>query len=357
MSDVPTRMLRDALRRPMEAHTDGCLDAATLAAWSDEALTADERVAVERHASSCARCQALLAAMARIETASTTTTSSLERRRWRIPAFGWIAPLAAAAALVLWVAVTSPRRALSVNLPAQPTAAPQQVAPATPQDAPASSAKPAEAPSSPSARPEPLERDTARKEVTTRENRARADDRLAAVPPSPPKPVAQPQSADATEPVAAAPPAAPTPAATPQSAPALAGAASSRFRSEALMAKAAPTTTTAIASPDPNVRWRITGDGAVERTEDGGASWQRQSTGVTVNLTAGSAPSRDVCWLVGSAGVVVVSTDGLTWSRVPFPETINLASIQASDISNATVTSTDGRAFTTHDGGRTWQRP
>ena len=42
-----------------------CLDADTLAAWADNALGAAELAAAEAHAADCARCQAMLAAMAR----------------------------------------------------------------------------------------------------------------------------------------------------------------------------------------------------------------------------------------------------------------------------------------------------
>ena len=44
---------------------DACLDAETLAAWADGTLKAQAATAVEAHASSCARCMAVLAAMER----------------------------------------------------------------------------------------------------------------------------------------------------------------------------------------------------------------------------------------------------------------------------------------------------
>jgi photosystem II stability/assembly factor-like uncharacterized protein len=52
-----------------------------------------------------------------------------------------------------------------------------------------------------------------------------------------------------------------------------------------------------------------------------------------------------------------LSTDGRTWQRVAFPESVDLVSIRASDGVNATVTAADGRTFTTTDGGRTWRLP
>ena len=73
-------------------------------------------------------------------------------------------------------------------------------------------------------------------------------------------------------------------------------------------------------------------------------------------LTASSAPSPDICWIVGNRGVVMRSLDGRTWQRINFPETTDLRSVTATDSSNATVIDSEGRAFRTTDGGVTWMR-
>ena len=109
----------------------------------------------------------------------------------------------------------------------------------------------------------------------------------------------------------------------------------------------------AIQSPNRDVRWRIVGGTIVERSTDGGIAWQTQSTG-GYRLVAGAAPSPTVCWLVGYGGVILLSTDGQTWHRLEFPEAIELTAILATDASSATVTSADGRTFSTADGGKTW---
>jgi photosystem II stability/assembly factor-like uncharacterized protein len=108
-----------------------------------------------------------------------------------------------------------------------------------------------------------------------------------------------------------------------------------------------------IVSPDPNVRWRI-GGSAVLRSTDGGAAWEAQSSGTPAELKAGAAPSASVCWVVGRAGVVLLSTDGRTWRRVRFPEATDLSAVRASDARNASVSTADGRTFTTTDAGATW---
>src|SRR5258706_15365877 len=96
MSEVPTRLLRDTLRaRAATSPSRDCLDAETAAAWADGTLNRQERAAVEAHAADCARCQAMIAAMAR------TAPPTPARSWWRMPARGWLVPLTAAAAALL----------------------------------------------------------------------------------------------------------------------------------------------------------------------------------------------------------------------------------------------------------------
>ncbi|MDP2318211.1 MAG: hypothetical protein Q8O42_02570 [Acidobacteriota bacterium] len=73
-------------------------------------------------------------------------------------------------------------------------------------------------------------------------------------------------------------------------------------------------------------------------------------------VTARSSPSPNVIWSVGRGGMVMLATDGRTFLRVPFPETVDLTAVTAADDRRAVVTAADGRTFQTADGGRTWQR-
>jgi photosystem II stability/assembly factor-like uncharacterized protein len=113
---------------------------------------------------------------------------------------------------------------------------------------------------------------------------------------------------------------------------------------------------TIVVSSNPASRWRILQGGQVQRSADGGATWQTQTTGVSDTLSGGSSPSPSVCWLVGPRGIVLRTTDGRSWTRIPFPEAVSLASIRATNDQTATVTTADGRQFVTEDGGRTWAR-
>ena len=108
-----------------------------------------------------------------------------------------------------------------------------------------------------------------------------------------------------------------------------------------------------ISSSDPRARWRVIGP-SILRSVDGGLSWTPQATGTTARLAAGAAPQPDVCWVVGEAGTVLLTIDGLSWQRLKSPTDASLVSVTATSADAATVTARDGRTFATTDRGRTW---
>jgi photosystem II stability/assembly factor-like uncharacterized protein len=110
---------------------------------------------------------------------------------------------------------------------------------------------------------------------------------------------------------------------------------------------------TVIVSPDREWQWRLV-DGAVEQTHDAGRTWQPPALGETAAIRAGAAPVAHVCWLVGARGVVLLTTDGTTWRRIAFPDSLDLVAVQADDAARATVTTAAGRRYRTTDGGQTW---
>ncbi|MFZ3334242.1 MAG: hypothetical protein WA197_26670, partial [Candidatus Acidiferrales bacterium] len=60
---------------------------------------------------------------------------------------------------------------------------------------------------------------------------------------------------------------------------------------------------------------------------------------------------------LGEHGAIFRTTDGKTWTAVPFPAAADDAEfeqIEAKDDLTATVTAADGRKFSTSDGGKTW---
>jgi photosystem II stability/assembly factor-like uncharacterized protein len=158
-----------------------------------------------------------------------------------------------------------------------------------------------------------------------------------------------------------------------------------------------------FASPNGAVIWRIGTRGSIERSIDRGQTWQKQISGVFGDLTAGAAISNDVAWIVGRAGIILHTTDGVHWQRVSLPPRyeilaasspaatssatdsaaappsaktsnaapsvtvppaaasaqssrapLDLMVVTATDALHATVVSGAGRRFTTSDGGQTW---
>ena len=299
LDDILTRELRASKRALRQAGdepaTEACLDAETMAAWVDGGLDAHAVALAEAHASSCARCQALLGAVAQT-TPAATIAEPRTAKLWR----WWFAPLAAtAAAVTVWMVVpqgrlTAPPAPTEMADLAEPKAevAKQHAETAVTQSAPAA------------AQPEAKDRGLA--------GRERADAPAARAEAVAPKREAQ--ALEARE--------RPAELAKPADAAA-----------EGRVAAAAPPAAPAVAllnQTDP-------------RTDS--------------NVTARSTPSANVIWLVGRAGLVQLATDGQTFTRLTFPEAVDLTAVTAIDERQATVTTVDGRRFQTADGGRTWTRP
>src|SRR5262249_3231843 len=96
------------------------------------------------------------------------------------------------------------------------------------------------------------------------------------------------------------------PAATPTAPPAPAAPPVAR---ETMQARSAISASAKISSFAISPSWRISGT-VLQHSPDGGSTWDVVATGVTSPLTAVSAPSSAVCWVVGRSGVVLRTTDG-----------------------------------------------
>jgi len=288
-------------------------------------LSGRDLEAAQSHVADCARCQAVLSAL--VHTFRPDGVKGVHDapmpRRW----LAWFVPLtAAAAAVAIWVAV-----------PRGPAGEPPQVAEVHTQ--PAERA----APATPAPAIQLQQSETTKKQEPAAAKRD--------VPHGRSEELASGLSKDADRreldrlSAPAPPPAAP---------PAAAAEARQTFQetsANAVAQKAAPVTTLRSVAVAP--QWRITGT-TLERSTDRGSTWTAVTTGVEVEWTALSSPSPDVCWVVGRQGVVLRTINGESFSRVTFPEITNLSAVTAADAQAATVTVSDGRAFTTADGGVTW---
>lgn len=146
---------------------------------------------------------------------------------------------------------------------------------------------------------------------------------------------------------AAAAPASPPPAPAPS-------AASSDSAAERLAVIISPYV---ISAPDKKILWRVGHLGMIEFSSDGGASWSRQISNVSSDLTAGSAPSEKVCWIVGRAGTVLLTTDaGALWTSIHSPLAEDFGGVRASDALHASIWNVGNtKVFETSDGGATWR--
>ncbi len=411
------RLLRRGLQGdPARDATPECVDPETLAAWMEGSLPAASLARAEQHASSCARCQAMLALMVR------TTPGGESRPWWRTLTASWLVPVAAAAtAFVLWVAVDRQRAEppAAVRPPQlQQMEAPDPAAAAManlPADERSKALEPKEQYSDRSANPlEPRLRAQPAPSPDGRAAARKAERRDAAIPdaldqrvaprdragfmsssplasastpqrdveasakapvvPAPPPPVPAPASSSpAAAPSVSAPAALPQ-VADPNPRPLTESVGVARESARVLVQGAGAERVTPghveIVSSEPTFRWRILPPATIQRSTDGGATWTSQANGApglsflsrTENagpprsLNAGSAPAREICWIVGSEGIVLLSSDGISWQRRPFPEPVNLTAVRAVDGKTAVVTAEGGRQFSTVDGGATWSK-
>jgi hypothetical protein len=344
-----------------------------------------------------------------LEVAPRTGQSPAKQSHW---VKHWLVPvLGAAAVLTLWlvlrpaltppptqtseVARTAAPTAPSPNSPAASAPPQNEIAQAEIPPAPATTAT---APKQREASPE-SDRETAR-DLDQLKPQAEKDNPRAQTAPqpssqSPEQPAdANPASVSADipakAPAASAPPAAPVPKATAQSlitvttevpvletertarstdatsaartagpvAGQLGGAAGapSSFNSQTVagLAKEAAPGVTFAAGDGP--MWRVGPAGNIERSNDKGTTWQPQASSVKADLLAGTAASAEVAWVVGREGVILRTTDGQTWQRVPPPNRlmVDWTNIQATDADHASIKSNDNRSFRTEDGGHTW---
>jgi photosystem II stability/assembly factor-like uncharacterized protein len=111
-----------------------------------------------------------------------------------------------------------------------------------------------------------------------------------------------------------------------------------------------------ITTPLDQYAWRVGSGGKIEYSFDSSRTWQTQKSGVTADLTGGSAPSAKVCWVVGKGGTVLLTTDqGRHWKKVAAPVKEDLAGVFAQDGKRASVwTTSQKQSFETNDGGATW---
>lgn len=388
-----------------------------LAAYFDRTLDAQETKGYDLHFSQCSHCREQLAAMARAGAGSDADRKSASAWNW-LHAPAWLMPAAAAFALLVAIAgVTLHKqhatqvanelamsRPESAPLPAPETRPPDSLALSQP-DMGGRAAKPeipverrnspalalnAQKKSREGAEPSRLQSSPAAPAAAPSEPSAGENAIVVQAPPqtaaetvevAPRKSASDSANADAasieiTNEAAAKPPSnakAKGAARSPASVPAAAAtgshavAGSSFGANKALqsagrarmqqMQLASDLSGLTVRTPDSNVLWLVSNGGDVGRSEDGGATWKFTPLGPHGLFVSGSSPTAKICWLLAEHGAIFRTTDGKTWTEVPFPaasDDSEFERIEAKDELTATVTEADGRKFSTSDGGKTW---
>jgi len=172
-----------------------------------------------------------------------------------------------------------------------------------------------------------------------------------------PSPLNQAQSSTKAKSTGAAAAAAPAPAPPPPSPAEVSGAVAGHTETGSLIVARSISNSRLFSSPGSNFFWRVGRGGLIEFSKNSGSSWSRQTSGVLVDLLTGSAPSDQVCWIVGQVGAVLRTTDGgAHWKIIPSPLAEDLGGIRATDALHATIWNARAtKSFETSDGGLTWK--
>jgi hypothetical protein len=424
MQELPkTARERMAAMQPSPPH----LDANLISAFVEHALLPPERQRVIAHMAVCATCrsevQLLLSVQAEAHDAEQVRDPAAPiepvRRglawqrllRWQ--------PMAAAAAvaaisLAFWMALRQPSSHSATANRSAPAATPSTIAnnmalPSPPVSA-ANPARPAKSPAPRNATKESerdlgslekLRANEARNPVQQRDAGAvnqidsrlvsekdvtpsvvQAESKQAGVgPPPPPAPVsasalaAPAASSSQPQPTLAAGQLAPAPSSGMVNVEAVPSAGVKKepliMSQRSFLAKAATAGRAVAARIEPATSWAASTDsssadahsGAVERSFDGGHTWQLVPVAQGVTFRVVFAWGRDV-WAGGTAGAFFHSSDGgRNWAAVPLPQTPtntnttigDIVSIQFDNALHGVVRSSSGPIWITSDGGRTWQ--
>jgi Photosynthesis system II assembly factor YCF48/Putative zinc-finger len=106
---------------------------------------------------------------------------------------------------------------------------------------------------------------------------------------------------------------------------------------------------------DSSDAWRISPSGSIEFSDDSGMTWVTQLAPPIQRPLVGYAPSRNICWIVGREGLILRTTNGTDWARVPSPTPLDLVHVRAADANHAIVTTADGTRYVTKNGGKSWK--
>lgn len=112
----------------------------------------------------------------------------------------------------------------------------------------------------------------------------------------------------------------------------------------------------AVGFGDPLRGWAVGSRGVIVHTEDGGNTWRLQRGGTTEKLSAVSAFDTRLVWAVGAKGAIVHSGDGgRNWLAQSSGSSAQLNSVSFVDSRHGWAVGAYGTIIATDDGGNHWQ--
>jgi len=135
------------------------------------------------------------------------------------------------------------------------------------------------------------------------------------------------------------------------------GGAKPGYKQEAYLLDSDATMPHAVVSADGKRTWRLGPTGQILVFDKAAGGWQTQSSGVTVGLTGGSAPTEKICWVAGREGTILLTVDGGEhWRKLASPIPGDIGGIAGTDGKHAIVWDAGNRAkYETSDAGITWK--
>ena len=327
ISDAFEAALKRELQHPSRSSSADCPAPDVMAAYYDRTLARAERARLDTHLLSCARCQSMMAALARADDSPSAATSRREAIFWITRVATPIAAIAGTIAFVVGMHHRASPPPEVIALASRAAAVQMAPRPAPPAAAAMEKALPA---------PQPAVGAVVTRNLSEHHRQMPALAKAAGANEGQPVEAAKPATVSSRAEISAS--TAPGASAVSDSSP---GFVVVKPRVES------------VASPDGSLVWHFGSQGLILLSEN--SAPERVVERTTRELLAGSAPSNDVCWIVGRSGTILRTLDrGKHWQFIRAPYRNDFSAVRATDGNNATVWALGNEPYTTHDGGVTW---